>query len=214
MSKYVMVDLEMCRVPKCARRDVYCFKQEIIQIGAVLIDETLDVVDDFVTFVSPQFGAIDPHIEKLTGISQNDLQGAPKIKEAMKMFVNWLPDDAVLVAWSGSDEIQVRRELELKNIQIDGLERYIDNWLDCQKIFSERMNSLKNYSLSEALIITNINYDEHVHNALVDAKNTAKLFIKMECEDELILSPYYSYQTEESTYCPFEGLLANLCVVG
>ena len=70
------------------------------------------------------------------------------------------------------------------------------------------MNAQKNYKLSEALIIADIDYDEGEHDALVDAKNTAQLFIKMEREPVLVLNPYYSNQKEE-TYSPFTALLAS-----
>ena len=100
MSKYVIVDLEMCNVPKGIKRDTYNWRNELIQIGAVVVDESLNITDEFMTLVSPEFGAIDNFIEKLTGISRKSVQGAPKAKEALEMFVSWLPNDAVLVSWS------------------------------------------------------------------------------------------------------------------
>ena len=212
MSKYVIVDLEMCNVPKGIKRDAYNWRNEVIQIGAVVVDESLNITDEFMTLVSPEFGAIDNFIEKLTGISRKAVQGAPKVKEALELFVNWLPSDALLVSWSENDENQIRKEIEAKNILVEGLNDYLDTWVDCQKTFGEKMNAQKNYKLSEALIITDIDYDEGEHDALVDAKNTAQLFIKMEREPELVLNPYYSNQKEEETYNPFAALLANYSV--
>ena len=212
MSKYVIVDLEMCNVPKGIKRDAYNWRNEVIQIGAVVVDESLNIADEFMTLVSPEFGAIDNFIEKLTGISRKAVQGAPKVKEALELFVNWLPSDALLVSWSENDENQIRKEIEAKNILVEGLNDYLDTWVDCQKTFGEKMNAQKNYKLSEALIIADIDYDEGEHDALVDAKNTAQLFIKMEREPELVLNPYYSNQKEEETYNPFAALLANYSV--
>lgn len=99
MSKYVIVDLEMCHVPR-AIQDInnYYRGSEIIQIGAVLVDEDLQIVDNFVTLVCPEFGTIDTYIENLTGISRKDVCGAPRIKEALEMFIDWLPEDAILVS--------------------------------------------------------------------------------------------------------------------
>ncbi len=37
MSKYVMIDLEICNVPRGTKG--YGYKNEIIEIGAVLMDE-------------------------------------------------------------------------------------------------------------------------------------------------------------------------------
>lgn len=214
MSKYVIVDLEMCNVPKSNRCDEFHLRNELIQIGAVVVNEALEITDEFMTFVSPEFGVVDAFIEKLTGISRNDVQGAPCIKDALEMFMRWLPDDAVLVSWSDSDEAQIRKETEAKGIVLEGLDHYLETWLDCQKTFSEKMDAQKSYRLSEALIIANINYDEGAHDALVDAKNTARLFVKMEREPELILSPYYCTQCESETYNPFAALLANYSFAG
>lgn len=212
MSKYVIVDLEMCNVPKGIKREAYNWRNELIQIGAVVVDESLNITDEFMTLVSPEFGVIDNFIEKLTGISRKAVQGAPKVKKALELFVNWLPSDAVLVSWSENDESQIRKEIEAKNIFIEGLDDYLDTWVDCQKTFGEKMNAQKNYKLSEALIIADIDYDEGEHDALVDAKNTAQLFVKMEREPVLVLNPYYSNQKEEEPSNPFAALLANYSV--
>jgi len=209
MSYYVIVDLEMCNVPKSVKKDVFKCRNEIIQIGAVLVNGSLEIVDEFMTYVSPEYGRIDDYIQKLTGITEKDLCGAPRIKEALEMLVAWMPEDAVAVSWSDNDKCQISRELQAKGIVIQGLDAYLESWIDCQKTFAEKMNSRKCYKLSEALIIADIFYDDGEHDALVDAKNTAQLFIKMEKEPVLRLNPYYSNQVNQTAYCPFAKLLAS-----
>lgn len=191
MCQYAVVDLEMCKVPYRARKDKYCWANETIQIGAVLLNESLEIIDRFVTYVCPQFGFIDTYIDNLTGISRSDVSNAPSMKEAMQEFMNWLLDDVKLVSWSRSDELQIRHEVEAKDICIEGLEDILDGWIDCQEIFAEKMNSKRCYKLSEALIAADIIYEDGAHDGLVDAYNTALLFAKMQKESELILNPYY-----------------------
>lgn len=214
MSNYVIVDLEMCNVPKGFKREAYGWKDEVIQIGAVVVSESMQMVDEFVTLVSPEFGTIDSFIEKLTGISRQDVHGAPHFREALDSFLNWLPEDAVLVSWSNSDKKQLQHEMEAKGIVIESMESIFENWVDAQLTFGEKMEATKNYKLSEALIIADINYDSGEHDALVDARNTAQLFIKMETEPEMKLSPYYSTEAKVSTYNPFAVLLANYNLAG
>lgn len=191
MCQYAVVDLEMCKVPKKIKKDKYPWRLETIQIGAVLLDESLEIVDKFSTFVSPQFGFIDKYIKDLTGISQADLQSAPHMDEALGKFVNWIPDDVKAVSWSRNDEWQIRREIEAKDIRIEGLDAILDNWIDCQETFAEKMHSSKCYSLSEALVAVDIMYKDGAHDGFVDAYNTALLFAKMEREPQLVLNPYY-----------------------
>lgn len=211
MSRYVIVDLEMCVVPEGKRSKEFPLKNELIQIGAVLLDDELEVADTYMSYVSPEYGSIDRFIENLTGITRSDTTDAPNANDALTDFVNWLPDDAILVSWSRNDERQIRRETECKNLLIPGLDAYLESWVDCQETFAEKMDSPRNYKLSEALIISGIDYSDGEHDALVDARNTAMLFAKMEREPELQLSPYYLNQHEEPpAYNPFAALLGKI----
>jgi len=209
MSQFVILDLEMCEVPKGPVRETFNRGSEIIQIGAVLVSEELEITDEFMTYVSPEFGVMTPFIEELTGITKEDLVGAPRVREALEMFLDWVPEDSILVTWSESDAAQIRGETAEKGIEIEGLDFYLDNYEDCQLTFGERMNAHKTYRLSEALIIANIDYDENIHDALVDARNTAQLFIKMELEDELVLTSYSSEGEDDPSNNPFAALLAR-----
>ena len=197
MSKYVIVDLEMCRVPKPVRSQRYHWSSETIQIGAVLVDENLEIIDEFNTYVHPEYGAIDGYIRRLTGISSFDVKDAFEMKEALEQFVDWVPDDAVCVSWSDSDKKQICHEIEAKHIDIPRLNMLLETWQDCQKTFSEKMDRKRQYRLSEALVAADIMFDENSHDGLVDAKNTAMLFIKMEKEPVLVLNEYYRKSREE-----------------
>ena len=64
-------------------------------------------------------------------------------------------------------------------------------------MFGRKMNTTKKYKLSEALSIANICYDEGAHDALVDARNTAKLFAKIQLDEEFELSPYFIRENAE-----------------
>lgn len=192
MSKYVVFDLEMCKVGKNKRTSLFYYKNELIQIGAVLLDESYEITDRFITYVMPRFGALDPEIIKLTGITREKLKGAPSTEEALARFAEWIPDDAILVEWSENDRSQLYHELDGKEICNDRLEDFLEEIIDCQEAFGDKMNSDRQYMLSEALIIANINdYSDGAHDALVDAVNTAKLFKKIRTETVFTLSPYY-----------------------
>lgn len=216
MSSFVVMDMEMCNVPKENRTAEYWWKNEMIQIGAVLMDESYTIVDEFKTFVYPKYGVIDSFIENLTGIKQADVENAPCAAEALAAFAAWLPEDALVISWSESDPIQIERELEAKEIDLPELDWYLDEWIDCQAMFGDRMNSDRNYKLSEALNIAQIPFENGEHDALVDARNTALLFAKLETEDELQLAPaYVSAEAVYSVHTPFAKLLAGFqCAAG
>lgn len=210
MSRFVVVDLEMCNVTKDEHPHL---RSEIIQIGAAALDENLEIRDTFMTYVRPQFGTIDKRIRKLTGISNDDVKNAPDVEEALKLFLDWLPLDAVFVSWSNNDEHQISEEVRMKRIAFPELSRLFGGWIDCQKTFSEIIECDRCYKLSEALAISGVEYDAVFHDALADAKNTALLFRKMETEEVFTFSVYYLKEEEEQhlTYNPFRDLFASLC---
>ena len=211
MSKYAVIDLEMCYVPRTAENSAFHNRNELIQIGAVLLDEEYNEADSFMTLVAPQYGAIDDFIEKLTGISPADAAKAPCTADAIRAFSEWLPDDAIVVSWSDTDKYQIIHELEYKNISLPRMEGYLETWQDCQLMFSEKMDTGKIYKLSEAIIIADIDSVDGEHDALIDARNTARLYAKIKREPVLRLNSYYgtSQDSSPATHNPFATLLAG-----
>lgn len=200
MSKYVIYDLEMCRVPRGEKREQFGYRQELIQIGAVLLNENYEVADTFMSFVKPKFGELDDFIQKLTGIKHADIECAPSTEEVLKSFTKWIPDEAVIVSWSENDPNQLYHEIDGKEIVIPRLENLLDESIDCQYEFEEKLHSSRTYSLSEALSITGLDCDDHIHDALFDAKNTALLFAKMMKEPVMEMSKYYLSEEDMNAY--------------
>ena len=120
----------------------------------------------------------------------------------------------MLVAWSDNDRAQIEREIRGKDINIPRLETYMDIecWIDCQALFADKLDTGKHYRLSEALLLAQIDYDEGAHDALIDARNTARLFEKVQREEVLTLSPYLirSDMADSYSFNPFR----NACRVG
>ena len=92
------------------------------------------------------------------------------------------------------------------------LKELLSTWIDCQKTFDDIMYSSRNYGLVNALNVSSINYDEHAHDALVDAKNTALLFAKIEREKNpgFKLNPHVTIgEGENLAHTPFAKLLKD-----
>ena len=79
---YLVIDLEMCRVPKLYRSK-YKYANETIQIGAVLLDDEFKRIATLCQYVHPEYGVIDHFIENMTGIHNRNIKNAPGIKEGM-----------------------------------------------------------------------------------------------------------------------------------
>ena len=64
----VFVDLEFCEVNKKIRRDLKYCRCEIIQIGAVKLNDENCIIDRYDRFVKPVYGEINSFITDLTHI--------------------------------------------------------------------------------------------------------------------------------------------------
>ena len=65
MLKHIMIDLEMNKIKKQYRDDKK-LANELIEIGAVKMDDDFNEVDRYQSYVMPDYGKMDSHIIKLT----------------------------------------------------------------------------------------------------------------------------------------------------
>ena len=113
----LIIDLEMCNVPRDYRKRSYKYANETIQIGAVLLDEDFKRIGTLCQYVHPEYGVIDYFIENLTGIKNSQVKKAPKLEEALTHMIDWLGErDYKIYAWSGSDRDQLLHEIKAKKM--------------------------------------------------------------------------------------------------
>ncbi len=200
----------MCKVPREKQSAEYQRYMEIIQIGAVLLDENYQVIDEFSTYVAPRYGEIDRFISRFTGIHPGDVIGAPDIAEALQLFSEWAPKDAPFITWSDADRSQFRDEIYRKHL--DGYREWFQSrsWIDCQKIFDQKVGTKNNYSLLKALNLSDIDYREDIHNGLTDAYNTALLYRKLITEPDFEFNYYYRCADDNFTEEHLGNTLAEL----
>ena len=174
---YLVIDLEMCRVKKLYRK-TYKYASEIIQIGAVLLDEGFNRIATMCEYVNPEYGVLDNFIESMTGIKNRDIKQAPKLTEALEHLSDWLGDREYKVyAWSDSDRSQILREIKAKNIESAKIDDFMkaDRWIDYQDVFKKRFYLDRCYSLEDALESAEIEPEGRFHDGLDDAVNTGAL---------------------------------------
>ena len=143
---------------------------KIIEIGAVKIKGG-NIVDRFDIFVDPEC-PIPEEITKLTSITDGDVSGAPKEREALEMFFEFA-GDRLLIAHNANFDVGFirtaaeRQGLPFGNAYLDtlGLSKYVNP-------------ELKNHKLDT--IVEHYNIGEfHHHRASDDAEVLARIFIKM-----------------------------------
>lgn len=202
---YIVLDLEMCQVPKANKTKAYHYKNEIIQIGAVKLNMDFTEVSRFSTFVKPEFGFVDAFIENLTGISQGQVNEAPILENALGEFLNWVDDEnAVMVSWSRTDLAQIRYEINGKGITSINMDKYFEQWVDCQELFGIATNSKDSWGLERAIYAADIVAEGKMHDGLADAVNTASLFRLIKTQPDFkLVEVYESLRHEEVEHLSF-----------
>lgn len=152
--------------------------REIIQIGAVLLNDNNEQIVTFEKLVKPVYCTVTKRIENLTGLTNEMLDNELEFEEAIKQMLDILPkdEDVQLLTWSDSDTIAILNEMEIKNINNDKLKSLCENYIDIQKEFSKKLNFESILNLEKALNLVGIDFEGKAHGALVDAINTAKLY--------------------------------------
>ena len=143
---YLVIDLEMCNVPRDYRSRSYKYANETIQIGAVLLDEEFKRIGTLSQYVHPEHGVIDPFIQNLTGIRNSQVKKAPRIEEALLHMIDWIGDREYKVyAWSGSDRAQLLHEIKAKKICDERILDFVceARWIDYQDVFVKRFGGLR-----------------------------------------------------------------------
>ena len=187
--KYIVVDFEMNPLPKKMKKLREVCSQEIIEIGAVMLDDNWKEIEAYKSFVKPEYNPqISPYLENLTGISNGMLAGADNFKAAFEKFACWCGswrDDFTIIAWSESDYQQFSKEMELKQLESDeDLKSLTDSWYDFQKEFADILEEDKQISLDMALLYAKMPFVGRRHDALWDARNTADLYRMTRSEKE------------------------------
>lgn len=180
----IFIDLEMNPVDRKLYPEVRrILGMEVIEFGAVALDEEMTEVASLREFVKPQFNDRVPgKYRELTGIGMNRLASGVTYQEALEEFAAWChgvdPDGEFTVyAWSESDLTQIIKECHAKDIEVsDAMTDVIRRWKDYQAIFMNMVDLTRAISLEHALDYAGIGFEGKMHDALYDARNTANLY--------------------------------------
>ena len=180
---------------------------EIIEIGAVKLDDNLNYVDKFSQVIKPKvFKKLHYKTAEITHFTNDELKKGKSFPKVMRQFLEWCGDDYIFCTWGAMD----LHELQA-NMKFFGYERILDFplfYYDLQKIFSLCYEDGKNKrNLTSAVEFLNINGNKEFHRALSDAYYTAKVMQKMDFEKfkkrVSIDTYYYPRIKEEEIFVSF-----------
>lgn len=187
----VFVDFEMNPIGREHKHIRHICSGEIIEIGAVKLDEEGREVGSFKEYVRPQYTtAMNATCQELTGITMDTLAEADHFSVVYQRFLDWCnhtrANDYEIFAWSESDWRQLTSELRLKSVDLtQGPVRWmIDHWQNFQQIYCNLLGLDQVISLDKAVSTMGESFDGQMHDALWDARNTSKLYVLSKKRDD------------------------------
>ncbi len=180
---YIIFDLEwnQCGSDSEILTDPVCLPGEIIEIGAVKLDDSFQKVDELRLYIKPQYyQKLHRRIVTLTGIRDQILaeQGL-SFPEAYEKFQDFCGEEYSFMTWSTSDLPILVDNMLLHGIDVSNL----PDTYDLQRIFCrEIMRFSRRMSLDDALKVLNEKGDT-AHDALNDSRNTALVCNHLDLEE-------------------------------
>ena len=187
-TNYIIFDLEFnsTKNTKTSR-----FINEIIEIGAVKLDETLAEVDCFSCTVKPHFSKkLNPYVKKLTNITEELLKDSCDFQTVSSQFEDWCGSDenTVFLSWSDTD-LHVLFENYNQLLGRESID-LISNYLDLQKyieMFIPRENN-NQISLKAAAAHYKISTDSLTLHRACDDSRLCGLLLKQTFDKQKFLS--------------------------
>ena len=172
--RYIVADLEWNNTYAPKTRG---FINEIIEIGAVMLDESFDIISEFSCFIKPQIGKkLRSTVKQLTHITNDDINGGLPVTKALSNFKRWIGSgDNVLLTW-GDGDIRVMID-NFRYLNGIGNIPFLSYYADAQKYFQIRQGISKanQIGLSTAAESVGIQAEDYSHHrALDDSKLTAE----------------------------------------
>lgn len=182
---YIILDLEWNQ--GAAEKTEETLPFEIIEIGAIKLNDRREKIDEFNELIKPQIYHEMNHVtRKLIHLQMEQLEDGKTFPEVMQAFRDWWGDDYIFCTWGSMDLIELQRNI--RYYQMEPISDRPFRFLDIQKLFSIAYEDRKSRkSLEYAIDFLKIEKDIPFHRALSDAYYTAKVLALL---DENVLENY------------------------
>lgn len=179
---YIVVDIEAT----CDQNNPLWDRanMEPIEIGAVAVNEKLEIIGEFSTFIRPvKFPKLSNFCKELTSIKQEQVDIAPIYKDAYKDFEKWAFgfENPIFCSWGGYDAREMKRNCEKDKVKFN-----FKTCLNLKNLFSKTQSLNRELGLKKALSYSGLIFEGIPHRGIDDAKNTARL-LKYSCYNNIIV---------------------------
>ncbi len=168
---YIIVDLEATCWEKGKGR-----KSEIIEIGAVCVNEQNQVADEFSQIIRPEINPLlSEFCTKLTSITQEMADNGIHFIEALNNFLNWINSHGskyLICSWGYYDKNQFLSDCEVHKQST----AWIKNHISLKHQYALIKSLRRPVGMKTALKIENLDLEGTHHRGIDDARNITKIF--------------------------------------
>ena len=195
---YIVVDFEWNQTSYGKGSENRKIPFEIIEIGAVKLNEKRKEVDRFSRTIRPKVYKKLHYITKeLTGITQEELNVSDPFTYVLVDFMLWCGKDYTFCTWGNMDLVELQRNMKYYGL-LDLLKGPV-KYYNVQKLFRE----LCAHDTAAASLETAVDYfelpkSEDFHRAVNDAAYTAEIFRRVDREAAKKLYSIDYYQNPQT----------------
>lgn len=180
---YIVMDLEWNQPADSQENTNKELPSEIIEIGAVKLNEKREVQSTFSQIIKPSvYREINYITKKLVHIDTEELNNGRDFVPVMEEFLKWCGQDYMFCTWGTLDLSELQRNMSYYHME--QLSNKPFPYYDIQKLFSICYEDSKSRrALEYAVDYLQIEKNDIFHRAQIDAYYTAMIFQKINNPD-------------------------------
>ena len=205
-KRFIFLDLKTCRLTGKQKKSMKGISDEVIQIGAVMLDEKLNYLSQFSTFVKPVYGVISEETVDNPDFYKGSLEHADTFSTAFYKLFTWTgsnQDDVTTLCWSNSVYIQLWDEIYIKTKTHNEYRDFLKTFVDLQSLLDNALLSEKKISFDSSLKYCHIRFAGIRELAVNYSFNQARIFYKLikHRKENIDFNPLWKYtETNLSKY--------------
>ncbi|MDE6219153.1 MAG: exonuclease domain-containing protein [Lachnospiraceae bacterium] len=179
---YIIFDLEWNQAADLRTRRANRLLFEIIEIGAVKLNEKREQIDDFHELIKPQvFHTMNQVTGDLIHLKMEQLENCRSFLEVASDFIKWCGSDYIFCTWGSLDLTELQKNMDYYHMT--PVSEKTLRYYDVQKLFSIAFEDRKSRrTLQYAVDFLDIKKDEVFHRAYTDAYYTAEIVKRIESD--------------------------------
>lgn len=171
---YIILDLEAT----CWEDRTLKHTSEIIEIGAVRVNENREITGEFSRFIRPQLHPVlSEFCKSLTTITQEEIDLASSFPEVLQEFLHWIKENNSsfqLGSWGFYDKNQFEKDCTLHSLDTTWLTSHIS----IKHQYAAITGAKRPMGMAGALKREGLDLVGTHHRGIDDARNISRIFLK------------------------------------